>query len=44
MLGPSVLVAPILEKGVEKREVYLPRGTWLDWWVKRSTNAKRGSQ
>jgi len=33
MLGPSLLVAPILEKGAQKREVYLPRGTWLDWWT-----------
>jgi oligosaccharide 4-alpha-D-glucosyltransferase len=29
--GPSILVAPILEKGATSRSVYLPEGQWLDW-------------
>lgn len=29
MLGHSLLVAPIYEKGTEQRNVYLPKGTWL---------------
>ena len=33
MLGPDLLVAPILEEGKEKRKVYLPSGVnWKDAW------------
>ncbi len=28
MLGPSLLVAPLYEKGARQRAVYLPKGTW----------------
>lgn len=31
MLGPSLLVAPVLERGARQREVLLPPGRWLDW-------------
>jgi alpha-glucosidase len=31
MLGPSLLVAPVLERGAREREVYLPPGRWLAW-------------
>jgi len=30
--GPSLLVAPVLEKGATKRKLYLPRGLWYDFW------------
>ena len=30
MLGPALLVAPVLERGARERELYLPPGTWLD--------------
>jgi alpha-glucosidase/alpha-D-xyloside xylohydrolase len=30
--GRDILVAPIVEKGAKSRRVYLPAGTWLDWW------------
>jgi alpha-glucosidase/alpha-D-xyloside xylohydrolase len=30
--GPYVLVAPVTEKGATSRRVYLPRGTWYDFW------------
>ncbi len=32
MLGPSVLVSPVTEKGVRSAEVYLPEGEWYHWW------------
>jgi alpha-glucosidase len=33
LLGPSLLVAPVVEPGVAAREVYLPEGArWFDWW------------
>jgi alpha-glucosidase len=33
MLGPSLMAAPILRPGVDYRAVYLPAGTWFDWWT-----------
>lgn len=32
MLGDALLVAPVLEQGVEGRAVYFPEGTWYDYW------------
>jgi len=28
----NLLVAPVIEKNSSEREVYLPRGVWLDFW------------
>lgn len=33
LFGPSVLVAPVCEKGAIEREVYLPEGEWYDYWT-----------
>jgi alpha-glucosidase/alpha-D-xyloside xylohydrolase len=30
--GRNMLIAPVHEKGATSREVYLPVGTWYDWW------------
>jgi alpha-glucosidase (family GH31 glycosyl hydrolase) len=30
MLGPNVLVAPVVEEGARQRRVYFPRGCWRD--------------
>ena len=36
MLGPDLLVAPVLEKGARSREVFLPGGTdWTDAWTSK---------
>ncbi len=32
LLGPSLMAAPIYRPGIEHRAVYLPEGTWYDWW------------
>jgi alpha-glucosidase len=33
MLGGAIMAAPVLRPGVEYRAVYLPEGTWFDWWT-----------
>jgi len=32
MLGPDLLVAPVLDSGVTERQVMLPSGTWVNGW------------
>ncbi|BAY47427.1 glycoside hydrolase family protein [Scytonema sp. HK-05] len=36
LLGPSLMAAPIYRAGIEHRAVYLPEGTWYDWWTGES--------
>ncbi|BCX10225.1 MAG: alpha-glucosidase [Fischerella sp.] len=36
LLGSSLMAAPVYRPGVEKRLVYLPAGTWYDWWTGES--------
>jgi alpha-glucosidase/alpha-D-xyloside xylohydrolase len=31
--GRDILVAPVTAPGATNREVYLPKGTWYDWWT-----------
>ncbi|MBV9329459.1 MAG: glycoside hydrolase family 31 protein [Chloroflexi bacterium] len=31
-LGPTFLVAPVMTAGATTRTVYLPAGTWVDYW------------
>ncbi len=31
--GKNMLVAPVVEKGAETRQVYLPPGGWYDFWT-----------
>lgn len=33
LLGSGLMAAPIYRPGVEHRAVYLPAGTWYDWWT-----------
>jgi alpha-glucosidase len=35
MIGEDLLVAPILKPDVTKRLVYLPAGTWYDYWTNK---------
>jgi myogenesis-regulating glycosidase len=34
LLGNDVLVAPVLEKGATKRDIYVPKGDWVDYKTK----------
>jgi alpha-glucosidase len=33
MFGSDLLVAPVLREGARERAVYLPAGTWYDYWT-----------
>src|SRR6266404_2690319 len=33
MVGNDLLVAPILKRDITSRLVYLPQGTWIDYWT-----------
>jgi alpha-D-xyloside xylohydrolase len=33
LLGPDLLVAPVITPGAITRQVYLPTGTWVDYWT-----------
>jgi alpha-D-xyloside xylohydrolase len=37
MFGPAFLVAPVIEYKARSRKVYLPAGTWYDFYTGRST-------
>lgn len=40
LLGDSILVAPITDPS-NKRAVYLPEGTWTDWWTGEQLAGRR---
>jgi alpha-glucosidase (family GH31 glycosyl hydrolase) len=33
LFGENLLVAPVVEKGATARQIYLPRGSWYDFWT-----------
>jgi alpha-glucosidase/alpha-D-xyloside xylohydrolase len=39
--GRDMLVAPVTEKGAKSRLVYLPRGTWYDFWTEERVEGGR---
>ena len=39
--GRDMLVAPVTEKGATSRRVYLPRGTWYDFWTEEKVEGGR---
>jgi alpha-glucosidase/alpha-D-xyloside xylohydrolase len=41
MWGPDILVAPVVEKGATTRRLYLPPGTWFDFWTEERTEGGR---
>src|SRR5215217_403858 len=41
LFGPSLLAAPVLEPGAERRRLYLPPGRWVDLWRSASYGGGR---
>jgi alpha-glucosidase (family GH31 glycosyl hydrolase) len=39
--GRDVLVAPVIERGATSRRLYLPRGTWHDFWTESPVDGGR---
>jgi alpha-glucosidase/alpha-D-xyloside xylohydrolase len=39
--GRDLLIAPVVEKAAKSRRVYLPAGTWFDWWTGETTPGKQ---
>ena len=35
MYGPALLVSPVTEPGATTRRMYLPKGSWYDFWTGR---------
>lgn len=35
LFGPNLLVAPVYEEGAKTRRLYLPQGTWYDFWTNK---------
>ncbi|MGH2578362.1 MAG: alpha-glucosidase, partial [Actinomycetota bacterium] len=43
MVGPELMVAPVLDPGRDSVEIYLPAGKWVHLWTGRSYRlAERG--
>lgn len=41
LFGRDLLVAPVVEKGATARRLYLPRGTWYDYWTNERLSGGR---
>ncbi len=39
--GRDILVSPVVEKGAVSRHLYLPRGTWFDFWTEERLEGAR---
>ncbi len=39
--GRDILVSPVVEKGAASRRLYLPRGTWFDFWTEERIEGGR---
>jgi alpha-glucosidase/alpha-D-xyloside xylohydrolase len=39
--GRDLLVAPVVEKGARSRRLYLPAGTWYEWWTGEKVEGNR---
>ncbi len=42
LFGPDLLAAPVITEGAVRRDVYLPRGRWIDLWRSAKYRASDG--
>jgi alpha-glucosidase len=42
MVGPNLMVAPVLDPGEEMVEVYLPKGRWVHLWTSEEYGSSEG--
>ena len=42
--GRDILVAPVVEKSATSRRVYLPQGTWFDFWTSERHDVSGGGR
>ena len=42
--GRDILVAPVVERGVTSRSVYVPQGRWYDFWTEEAIDGRTGRQ
>lgn len=41
MLGESIMVCPVTNKGAQTRTVYLPKGNWINYWTGEEHQGKQ---
>lgn len=41
LFGGGILVAPVVNQGQRVRSVYLPEGSWIDYWTKETVDGGR---
>ncbi|MDD7402560.1 MAG: glycoside hydrolase family 31 protein [Butyribacter sp.] len=41
LVGDKILMAPVVQQGMRARMVYLPEGTWVDYWTKERITGGR---
>jgi alpha-glucosidase (family GH31 glycosyl hydrolase) len=41
LYGRDILVAPVVDKGATSRSLYLPQGTWYDFWTREKIEGGR---
>ncbi|MDR6942997.1 glycoside hydrolase family 31 protein [Mucilaginibacter pocheonensis] len=41
LLGDNLMVCPVTTKGAQTRTIYLPEGTWFDYWTGKRYNGKQ---
>jgi alpha-glucosidase len=41
MIGPYLMIAPVLEENADSREVYFPEGVWYDFWTRIRINGEQ---
>ena len=42
LAGPNLLAAPVVIQGDRKKMVYLPAGTWYDYWTGEKISGDQG--